>query len=390
MLLSLGLALLMGLSFAWVFKKLNLPSLVGFILTGIILGPYVFNLMDTSLMSISSELRSIALIVILLRAGLSLDIKKLGKQGRVALFLTFVPATFEILGTLLFAHYILGWAWIDGFILGTILAAVSPAVIVPRMIHLIEARLGTKKGIPQMIMAGASADDIYVILLFTLGLAFKEESSLNLEVIAWMPIEIILGALYGFFLGKGLVLFFKKNHMRDTIKVLIIIGFAFLLFSLEQFHYSGLIAIIAMGLTIHQYYPVLSLRLVKKYEKIWIFMEMMLFILIGAILDITLIPKWFGIGLALITFVMVFRMLGVYFSAFKSELNLKERHFMALSYIPKATVQASIGAIPLSLGLTHGAEIFGIAVIAILITAPLGALLIDLTKTRLLTYENRS
>ena len=390
MLLSLGLALLMGLLFAWLCKKMNLPSLVGFILTGILLGPYLLDLMDDSLMGISEDLRTIALLIILLRAGLSLDIQKLLKQGKTALFLTFVPATFEILGTLLFTQYVFGWSWMDGFILGTILAAVSPAVIVPRMIQLIESHLGTKRGIPQMIMAGASADDIYVILLFTVGLAFKQTNSFDFRVVAWLPIEILLGALYGFLLGKVLVILFQKYHMRDTIKVLIIIGLSLVLYALENYHYSGLIAVVSMALTIHQVYPVLANRLVKKYEKIWVFMEMLLFILIGALLDITIIPKIIVPGLSLIGFVLVFRLLGVYISTSKSNITIKEKHFMALSYIPKATVQASIGAIPLALGLSHGVEILGIAVIAILVTAPFGAFLIDQTKTHLLTYENRS
>ncbi|MCU0105526.1 cation:proton antiporter [Acholeplasma vituli] len=390
MLLSLGLALLMGLSFAWLCKKMNLPSLVGFILTGILLGPYILDLMDDSLMGISKDLRTISLLIILLRAGLSLDIQKLLKQGKTALFLTFVPATFEILGTLLFTQYVFGWSWMDGFILGTILAAVSPAVIVPRMIQLIESHLGTKRGIPQMIMAGASADDIYVILLFTVGLALKQTNSFDFRVVAWLPIEILLGALYGFLLGKVLVILFQKYHMRDTIKVLIIIGLSLVLYALENYHYSGLIAVVSMALTIHQVYPVLANRLVKKYEKIWVFMEMLLFILIGALLDITIIPKIIVPGLSLIGFVLVFRLLGVYISTSKSNITIKEKHFMALSYIPKATVQASIGAIPLALGLSHGVEILGIAVIAILVTAPFGAFLIDQAKTHLLTYENRS
>ena len=383
MLLSLGLIILLGLVLAGLFKKMHVPSLVGFIITGMVLGPFVLDLMDDSLLGISADLRTIALVIILLRAGLSLDIKKILSQGRIAILLTFLPATFEIIGTLIFTTYFLGWAWIDGFLLGTILAAVSPAVIVPRMIHLIENKLGQARGIPDMIMAGASADDIYVILLFTIALAFKQTGVFQISDVIWLPIEIILGVIYGILLGKGLVYFFKKVHIRDTIKVLIIIGIALLLLSLEgPLHYSGLLSIIAMAMMIYQDYPVLSNRLLKKYEKIWVFAEMLLFVLVGAAIDISVIPTIGFISLGLLGFVMVFRQIGVWLCTVQSNTRFKERLFIMVSYIPKATVQASIGAIPLALGLTHGTEILAVAVIAILVTAPIGAFLIDFTQIR--------
>lgn len=387
MLLSLGLMLLLGLVLGALCKKIHIPSLVGFIFTGIVLGPDVLNLLDSNLMAIASDLRTIALVIILIRAGLSLDIKKLLKQGRPALLLTFLPATFEIIGTVLFAHFILGWPIIDGFILGTILAAVSPAVIVPRMIHLIESRRGTYHSVPQMVMAGASADDIFVILLFTVGISLKQSGSFDWSIILWVPIEIILGAIYGFILGRLLVWLFKKYHMRDTIKVLIIVGLALILLALEHFHYSGLIAIIALALVLYQYYPILSSRLVKKYEKIWVFTEMLLFILVGAVLDLSRVPTFGLMGLGLIGFVLVFRLFGVWLSTTGAKANLKERLFMVFAYIPKATVQASIGAIPLSLGLDYGQEILAIAILAILMTAPIGAFLIDYSATRLLSVD---
>lgn len=387
MLLSLGLMLLLGLALGALCKKLQIPSLVGFIFTGIVLGPDVLNWLEPNLMAVDADLRTIALVIILIRAGLSLDIKKLIKQGRPALLLTFLPATFEIIGAVLFAHFILGWPIIDGFILGTILAAVSPAVIVPRMIHLIESRRGTHHSVPQMVMAGASADDIFVILLFTVGISLKQSGAFDWGILLWLPIEIILGVLYGFILGRLLVWFFKKYHMRDTIKVLIIIGLALLLLALERYHYSGLIAIIALALVLYQYYPILASRLVKKYEKIWVFTEMLLFILVGAVLDLSVVPHFGLVGLGLIGFVLIFRLMGVWLSTTGAKANSKERLFMVFSYIPKATVQASIGAIPLSLGFAYGQEILAIAVLAILMTAPIGAFLIDYSATRLLTVD---
>ncbi len=389
MLLSLALVLLVGLMLAALFKKIRMPSLIGFVLTGIILGPYVLNQMDDQLLLISQDLRTMALIIILIRAGLSLDTQKIRSQGRIAMLLTFLPATFEIVGTLLFTRFVMGWAWVDGFILGTILAAVSPAVIVPRMIHLIEKKYGAKRGIPDMVMAGASADDIVVILLFTIGVSIKQTGSFDLSNLLLVPVEIVLGVIYGILIGKGLVYFFKKFHMRDTVKVLIIIGLALLFISLEkQLYYSGLLCIIAMASMIYQDYPILSMRLLKKYEKIWVFTEMLLFVLVGAAMDISVLPTIGLMGIGLIGFILVFRLFGVWVSAIHSNTNTKERIFMMVSYIPKATVQASIGAIPLALGFTHGTEILAIAVMAIILTAPLGAFLIDWTHTSLLKIEN--
>ncbi len=389
MLLSLGLLLLMGLVLAALFKQIHIPTLVGFIITGIVLGPHVLNQMDSNLLLISSDLRTFALVIILIRAGLSLDIHKIIKQGRIAILLTFLPATFEIVGSVLFAHFMLGWTWLDGFILGTILAAVSPAVIVPRMLHLIERKYGSKHGIPDMVMAGASADDIYVILLFTIGISIYQTGTFQVVDVVFLPLKVILGVVYGLLLGKLLVIFFKKVHIRDTIKVLIIIGLSLVLISLENaLYYSGLLAIVSLALMIYQDYPILSSRLLKKYEKIWLFAEMLLFVLVGAALDISVIPTIGFIGLGLIVSVLIIRLLGVWVCTIQSNTTKKEKLFMVISYIPKATVQASIGAIPLALGMAKGTEILAIAVMAILITAPIGALLIDQTQYRLLAIEN--
>jgi len=389
MLLSLGLLLLMGLVLAALFKQIHIPTLVGFIITGIVLGPHVLNQMDSNLLLISSDLRTFALVIILIRAGLSLDIHKIIKQGRIAILLTFLPATFEIVGSVLFAHFMLGWTWLDGFILGTILAAVSPAVIVPRMLHLIERKYGSKHGIPDMVMAGASADDIYVILLFTIGISIYQTGTFQVVDVVFLPLKVILGVVYGLLLGKLLVIFFKKVHIRDTIKVLIIIGLSLVLISLENaLYYSGLLAIVSLALMIYQDYPILSSRLLKKYEKIWLFAEMLLFVLVGAALDISVIPTIGFIGLVLIVSVLIIRLFGVWVCTIKSNTTVKEKLFIVISYIPKATVQASIGAIPLALGMAKGTEILAIAVMAILITAPIGALLIDQTQYRLLAIEN--
>jgi len=389
MLLSLGLLLLMGLVLAALFKKIQLPTLIGFIITGIVLGPHVLNQMDANLLLISSDLRTFALVIILIRAGLSLDIHKIIKQGRIAILLTFLPATIEIIGSVLFAHFMLGWTWLDGFILGTILAAVSPAVIVPRMLHLIERKYGAKHGIPDTVMAGASADDIYVILLFTIGISIYQTGTFQVVDVVFLPLKVILGVVYGLLLGKLLVIFFKQVHIRDTIKVLIVIGLSLLLISLEDnLYYSGLLAIVSLAMMIYQDYPILSSRLLKKYEKIWLFAEMLLFVLVGAALDISVIPTIGFIGLGLIVSVLIIRLLGVWVCTIQSNTTVKEKLFIVISYIPKATVQASIGAIPLALGMAKGTEILAIAVMAILMTAPIGALLIDRTQYRLLAIEN--
>ncbi|MDY0210042.1 MAG: cation:proton antiporter [Acholeplasma sp.] len=386
MLLSLSYMLLLGLLLAYVFKLIKIPALIGFVLTGIILGPFVLNLIDASILDISSELRTVALVVILLRAGLMLRINELKENGLGALLLTFLPATFEIMATLVFATQFLNWSWIDAFMLGTILAAVSPAVIVPRMIDLIDNHIGQEHKVPQMVMAGASADDIFVILLFSLSISFKQTDHFEPQSLIIFPFQIFIGIGLGLVIGFLLTKFFKQYHMRDTVKVLIILAISFLLLGFEKqfIEYSGLLAILSLGIMILKDYEILAKRLLKKYEKIWVFAEMLLFILIGALLDLSTLKSVGLTAVLLIVFVLVIRSIGVVVSTSTTKLSLKEKTFVLISYMPKATVQASIGAIPLQMGFDKGPEILTVAVVSILFTAPIGAYLMDLFSHKLL------
>lgn len=389
MLLSLSYMILLGLVLAFILKQIKIPALIGFLLTGIILGPFVLNQIDSSILSISSELRTIALVVILLRAGFMLKIDELKENGIGALLLTFLPATFEVIGTVIFTNLFLDWTLIDGFMLGTILAAVSPAVVVPRMIKLIEQGMGYQRKVPQMVMAGASADDIFVILLFSLSVSLKESNKIDWMTIINFPISILLGIGLGLFIGYILVKLFKKVHMRDTVKVLIILSMSFMFISFEKswIEYSGLLAVLCLALMILKEYELLADRLLKKYEKIWVFAEMLLFILVGALLNLTLLKTIGLIAFLLILFILTIRTIGVLVSVSMTQLNKSEKTFVALSYMPKATVQASIGSIPLLLGFAKGEEILTFAIASILITAPIGAYLIDLFSHKLLKKD---
>lgn len=389
MLLSLSYMILLGLVLAFILKQIKIPALIGFLLTGIILGPFVLNQIDSSILSISSELRTIALVVILLRAGFMLKIDELKENGIGALLLTFLPATFEVIGTVIFTNLFLDWTLIDGFMLGTILAAVSPAVVVPRMIKLIEQGMGYQRKVPQMVMAGASADDIFVILLFSLSVSLKESNKIDWMTIINFPISILLGIGLGLFIGYILVKLFKKVHMRDTVKVLIILSMSFMFISFEKswIEYSGLLAVLCLALMILKEYELLADRLLKKYEKIWVFAEMLLFILVGALLNLTLLKTIGLIAFLLILFILTIRTIGVLVSVSMTQLNKSEKTFVALSYMPKATVQASIGSIPLLLGFAKGEEILTFAIASIIITAPIGAYLIDLFSHKLLKKD---
>ncbi len=389
MLLSLSYMILNGLVLAFILKQIKIPALIGFLLTGIILGPFVLNQIDSSILSISSELRTIALVVILLRAGFMLKIDELKENGIGALLLTFLPATFEVIGTVIFTNLFLDWTLIDGFMLGTILAAVSPAVVVPRMIKLIEQGMGYQRKVPQMVMAGASADDIFVILLFSLSISIKESNKIDWMTIINFPISILLGIGLGLFIGYILVKLFKKVHMRDTVKVLIILSMSFMFISFEKswIEYSGLLAVLCLALMILKEYELLADRLLKKYEKIWVFAEMLLFILVGALLNLTLLKTIGLIAFLLILFILTIRTIGVLVSVSMTQLNKSEKTFVALSYMPKATVQASIGSIPLLLGFAKGEEILTFAIASILITAPIGSYLIDLFSHKLLKKD---
>jgi len=387
MLLSLALIVLLSLTLSQIFIKLKLPGLVAMLLTGIILGPYALNLIDSNLLDLSLDLRQIALIVILLRAGLTLDLKDLKRVGRPALLLSFIPATFELLAVVIFAPMLFDITYLQAAMMGAVLAAVSPAVIVPRMIKLIESNRGTNKSIPQMIMAGASVDDIYVIVLFASFVQMAQNNTFSAISIITLPLTILSGVALGVGVGSLLVWFFRKVHIRDTIKVMILFSFAFLFIAFQEwikpvFSISGLIAVMTMGITILKQYVVLAKRLVGKFEKIWVFAEIILFVLVGAAVDISVVPT-VGLKVILLIFIaLMIRSVGVLLTLIKTDLTKKERLFVVFSYLPKATVQAAIGSIPLGLGLPGGELILAVAVISILITAPLGAVLIDATSKR--------
>jgi len=389
MILSLGLIIILGLSLNAIMVKIKVPSLIAYIITGVILGPFVLDLIHPDLLNISGDLRKIALIVILLRAGLTLDIKDLKIVGKGAILLSFLPATFEILAIAFLSQVFFEISLIEGFILGSIVAAVSPAVVVPRMITLIEKKRGTDKSIPQMVLAASSIDDIYAIVLFTLFVQIYETNVIDLTSILLFPVSIILGVIAGIIVGIVLVKMFKRFHMRDTVKVLIIFGLAFIFDYIETLlkdivPFASLLAVITLGLTILKLYPVLAERLTMKFSKIWVFSEMILFVLIGALVNILIIAD-VGLNFVIILVLAVFvRLIAVLISTTAINLNYKERLFVFFSYLPKATVQAAIGAIPLSLGMPAGEIILGISVLSIFLTAPLGAILIDQTQERLL------
>lgn len=392
MLLSLALILIIGFSLSGILNRFNIPGLIGIIFTGILLGPYVLNLISPEILAISTDLREIALIVILLRAGLSLDIKDLKKVGRSALLMSFVPATFEILAVTLLAPMLLGITTLEAAIMGAVLGAVSPAVVVPRMLHLMESGYGKKKKIPQMIMAGASVDDIYVIVLFTAFLKMYGGEGFNASSILSVPVSVVSGLALGAVSGIIVVGVFKHLHMRDTVKVLIILSASFLFMTVEDLlskviPLSGLLAVIALGAVILKQYEPLAKRLVGKFSKIWVGFEILLFVLVGAAVDIRALS---GAGFSLVLLILLalfIRVLGVYLSLYKSKLNRKEKLFTSIAYLPKATVQAAIGSVPLASGVAAGNTILTVAVLAIIITAPLGAMGIDATYQKLLTKE---
>ena len=392
MLTSLAFIFLLGLSLGYVFMKLKLPALIGMLLTGIALGPYVLNLLEPSLLSVSVDLRQLALVIILTRAGLALDIKDLMKVGRPALLMCFVPACFEIAGMMLIAPPLLGISLLDAAIMGTVVAAVSPAIIVPKMLHLMDQKYGTSKSIPQLIMAGGSVDDVFVIVMFTAFTGLALGGNISAVSFLQIPVSILSGLVLGVLLGWLLTRYFKRYHMRDSVKVLIILSVSFLLVALERvlkgvLPVSGLLAVMALGATLLKNYEVLALRLSAKFSKLWVGAEILLFVLVGATVDIKYAV---GAGLSavvVILFSLLFRMAGVFICMIKTQLTLKERVFCMIAYLPKATVQAAIGSLPLAMGLPCGKIVLTVAVLAILITAPLGAFGIDMTYKRLLEKE---
>ena len=389
MLTSIAIILLLGLLSGWLFKKVKLPSLLGMIIVGIVISPYAFNLIDDSILQISGDLRQIALVIILTRAGLSLDVTALKRVGRPAVLMCFVPACVEIIGTIIFAPMLLGVTVLEAAIMGSVIAAVSPAVVVPRMIKLIEEGYGKEYSIPQLILAGASVDDVFVIVIFTALTALASTGEMSAVSFIQIPVSIVLGILLGILVGMALVFYFKKLHIRDSVKILIIISISFLTLELQNrlegiVPISGLLAIMSMGIVIKQKYEVLATRLSVKYNKLWLAAEVFLFVLVGATVDLKYAVSA-GIGaVVLILGALIFRMVGVALSLVKTDLTKKERFFCMVAYTPKATVQAAIGAIPLSMGLECGNIVLTVAVLSILITAPFGAICIDNLYRRLL------
>ena len=401
MLTSLALIFLVGLCMAAICQKLKLPRIIGMLVTGMVLGPYVLDFLDSSILSISAELRKMALIIILLKAGLSLNLNDLKKVGRPAILLAFVPASFEIVGYVLFAPIFLEISRIDAAVMGTVLAAVSPAVVVPRMVQLMEEKYGTKQSIPQMIMAGASCDDIFVIVLFTTFLGMAQGAKVSLLRFVNVPVSILLGILLGAVIGYVLYRFFEtaykhQNYVRNSTKVILVLGVSFLLTAVEgwldgKVAVSGLLAVVSMACVLKaKCIPAVSKRLSEKFGKLWIAAEVILFVLVGAAVDLRYTAAAGGFAVLVIFFSLIFRMAGVFVCVLGTGLSWKERLFCAISYLPKATVQAAIGSVPLTAGLGCGKMILSVAVLAILITAPLGALGMDLTYKKLLAREENN
>ena len=391
---SLALIFLFGLIFGALFQKLRLPPLLGMLIVGIVLGPYALNWLDDSLLSISADLRQIALIIILTRAGLNLNISDLKKVGRPAILMCFLPACFEILGMLVLAPPLLHISYLDAAIMGAVVGAVSPAVIVPKMLRLMEEGYGTKKSIPQLILAGASVDDVFVIVLFSSFTGLAKGESFSPWRFAEIPISILLGILLGAALGLLLAFFFQKVHVRDSVKVLLLLSFSFLLVALEDalegfVPISGLIAVMSLGIALQRKRDIVARRLSLKFSKLWVAAELLLFVLVGATVDLHYAYAAGLPAVILIFGVLLFRMAGVWVCLFKTKLLFKERLFCVLAYMPKATVQAAIGSVPLSMGLSCGNIVLTVAVLAILITAPLGAFLIDLTYKKLLSRDEK-
>lgn len=399
MLTSLSFIFLVGLAMGAICQKLKLPRIIGMLATGIVLGPYVLDLLDPSILSISSDLRKMALIIILLKAGLSLNLEDLKKVGRPAIMMAFVPATFELIGYLVFAPLILGITRVEAAVMGSVLAAVSPAVVVPRMVQLMENKYGTEKAIPQMIMAGASCDDIFVIVLFTTFLSMAQGGSADIKAFANIPISIILGIILGAIVGYLLYLFFetayaKKHYVRNSMKIIIVLGFSFLLIAIEgwlegKIAVSGLLAVVSMACVLKmKCTSFVSKRLSEKFGKLWFAAEVILFVLVGAAVDIRYTLDAGLAAVAMIFAALIFRSFGVWLCTVKTSLTLKERAFCVIAYLPKATVQAAIGSVPFAAGLPCGKIVLSVAVMAIIITAPLGAFGMDFTYKKFLHKES--
>lgn len=392
MLISIAFIMFSGLLLGYICKLVKFPSLFGMIIAGVIIGPHVLDLIDPSILNISTEIRKIALIIILIRAGLKLSVDDLKKVGRPAILMCFVPATFEVLGMLLLAPHFLGISKLDALILGAVIGAVSPAVIVPRMIKLIDGGFGTDKGIPQMILAGASVDDVFVIVLFTTFTSLSLGDSVSIRSFINIPVSIVFGIIGGLLVGYVFVFWFNKIHMRDSVKVIIVLGMSFVFTYIEDrwgsiIPFASLIAVMALGLMIRRKKQPLAVRLSAKFDKLWVCAEIFLFVLVGASVQIESL-KTAGISaIVLVLCVLLFRMLGVFICLLGTKLLTKEKIFCMLAYTPKATVQAAIGGLPLAMGLSCGNIVLTVSVVAIMLTAPLGAFAIDITYKKLLQND---
>lgn len=389
MLKSIALIMLIGMSAGWVCRKVKLPGLIGMLFTGIILGPYVLNMLDSSILLVSADIRKIALVIILTRAGLTLNLEDLKKVGRPAFLMCFVPATFEMIGMIILAPRLLDVSLIEAAVIGAVVAAVSPAVVVPKMIKLMEDGYGTKQGIPQLILAGASVDDVYVIVMFTAFTSLAQGGNVSVMSFVNIPVSIIFGIIIGIIIGKALAVVWKKVHIRDTVKAAIFLSVALLLVGVEAslntpITFASLISVMFIGIALKKDRPEVAFRLSQKYNKMWVWAEVMLFVLVGATVDIGYVAYAGVSAIVIIIGALIFRMAGVALCMAGTKLKLKERVFCMLAYTPKATVQAAIGGVPLSMGLACGNTVLIVAVLAIIITAPLGAFAIDMTYRKLL------
>lgn len=389
MLKSIALIMLIGMSAGWVCRKVKLPGLIGMLFTGIILGPYILNMLDSSILLVSADIRKIALVIILTRAGLTLNLEDLKKVGRPAFLMCFVPATFEMIGMIILAPRLLDVSLIESAVIGAVVAAVSPAVVVPEMIKLMEEGYGTKQGIPQLILAGASVDDVYVIVMFTAFTSLAQGGNVSVMSFVNIPVSIMFGIIIGIIIGKALAVVWKKVHIRDTVKAAIFLSVALLLVGVEAslntpITFASLISVMFIGIALKKDRPEVAFRLSQKYNKMWVWAEVMLFVLVGATVDIGYVAYAGVSAIVIIIGALIFRMAGVALCMAGTKLKLKERVFCMLAYTPKATVQAAIGGVPLSMGLACGNTVLTVAVLAIIITAPLGAFAIDMTYRKLL------
>lgn len=396
MIASLALIFLMGLAAAALCQRLRLPRIIGMLFTGTVLGPYALNLLDASILSVSSDLRQMALVIILLKAGLSLNLSDLRRVGRPAILMSCIPASFEILAFVLFAPGLLHLSRAEAAVMGAVLGAVSPAVVIPRMVQLMDDGYGTQKRIPQLILAGASCDDVFVIVLFSTFLGMAQGGEATLMSLSGIPVSIVLGVAVGALVGYALARFFETAYahhlsVRNSTKVVVVLGMAFLLTSIESvlpLPFSGLLAVMSMACALNMACsPRVAKRLGEKFGKLWIAAEVILFVLVGAAVDIRYTLNAGRMAVAMIALALVFRAIGVWLCLLGTKLNRKERLFCVIAYCPKATVQAAIGGVPLAMGLACGPLVLSVAVLAILITAPLGALGMDLTYPALLTRD---